>query len=356
MREIYVPDAFFLVIGMSALDGSRVRIAGVSEIPATRGLDIVQSILLLEQNQIEAAECLLVKTLELLGWGSWMELHGFIELARLRSQQGNEAGVREILQRMSRLGPQHAACAEAMEVWFSLDGWLDDPQVRARAETWTKKYTPDPTFPFALGIGPYHRDAEYLCNLTWARIQIALGHFQEASMFIGPALQTATVCGLVFRVAELSVAQALIYDGQGKSAAALKKLEEALGIAETCGYTRCFDDTANLERLLQQAAQRNIHAPYARQLLTSFHRLRPKQTTEGIVIKEERHPSLVDPLSERELEVLRLLAAGLPTAEVAKKLFLSPFTLKAHTQNIYTKLDVHSRIEAINKARELDLL
>jgi DNA-binding CsgD family transcriptional regulator len=56
------------------------------------------------------------------------------------------------------------------------------------------------------------------------------------------------------------------------------------------------------------------------------------------------------------LEVLRLLASGLPPAEIAKQLFLSPFTLKAHTQNIDAKLGVHSRIEAINKARELDLL
>ena len=71
---------------------------------------------------------------------------------------------------------------------------------------------------------------------------------------------------------------------------------------------------------------------------------------------DKGHPDLIDPLSERELEVLRLLAAGSPPAEVAKKLYLSPFTLKAHTQNIYTKLDVHSRIEAINKARELGLL
>lgn len=69
-----------------------------------------------------------------------------------------------------------------------------------------------------------------------------------------------------------------------------------------------------------------------------------------------KHPKLVEPLSERELEVLRLLASGLSTAEVAKKLFLSPFTLKAHTQNIYIKLGVHSRIEAINKARELDII
>lgn len=61
-------------------------------------------------------------------------------------------------------------------------------------------------------------------------------------------------------------------------------------------------------------------------------------------------------MRERELEVLRLLAAGLSPSEVAQILFLSPFTLKAHTRNIYTKLDVYIRIEAINKARELKMI
>jgi len=329
----------------------------VPEIPAARGLDIVRSLILLERNQIEEAERLLVKTLELLGWGSWMELHGFIELARLHYLEGNETGVQEILQRMSRLGPQHAACAEAMEILFDVKRSLDDPQVRARAETWTNKYTPDPAFPFALGIGPYHRDTEYFCNLTWARVQIALGHFQDASIFIGPALQTARECGLLFRDAELSITQALIYAGQGNLSAALIELEKALEIAETCGYTRLFDDNPVLDRLLQQAAERKIHTQYARQLLTSFHLMRGKRKTAGTVSKVEKgQPGLIDPLSERELEVLRMLAAGLPPAEVAKRLFLSPFTLKAHTQNIYSKLGVHSRIEAINKGRELDLL
>jgi LuxR family maltose regulon positive regulatory protein len=208
-----------------------------------------------------------------------------------------------------------------------------------------------------LGIGPYHRDAEYFCNLTWARVQIALGHFQDASLFIGPALQTARECGLSYRIAELSVAQALVHDGQGNSAAALNELEKALETAKACGYTRFFDSRPELDRFLQQVAESKIHAPYARQLLASFHSLRSKRKTAGTVAKAKRDgPSLVDPLSERELEVLRLLASGLPPAEVAKKLFLSPFTLKAHTQNIYSKLGVHSRIEAINKARELDVL
>lgn len=327
------------------------------EIPAVRGLDVVQSIILLERNEIDEAERLLVKTLELLGWGSWMELHGFVELARLLHTQGNETGVKEILQRMSRLGPQHVACAEALEVLFDVKRSPNDPLVRSKAEAFAKRHVPDPSFPFALGIGPYHRDAEYFCNLFWARIEIALGHFHEASIFVTPTLQIARERGLLFRVAELSIMQALIDHGRGNPSAALKELGEALEISETCGYTRFFDDGPELDKLLQQAMEGKIHAKYARQLLASFQSTRARKTANGTVPRlESRQSKMADPLSDRELEVLRLLASGLPPAEVANKLFLSPFTLKAHTQNIYGKLAVHSRIEAINKARELGLL
>ena len=109
------------------------------EIPAARGLDVVQSILLLERGQNEEAERLLVRTLEQLGWGSWMELHGFIELAHLRHRQGNSAGAQEILMRMSRLGPQHAACAEALDVLFSVKKSVNDPQVRAKGRNLDKE-------------------------------------------------------------------------------------------------------------------------------------------------------------------------------------------------------------------------
>jgi ATP/maltotriose-dependent transcriptional regulator MalT len=346
---------------------SGVETSSTPEIPAARGLDVVYSLILLERGQLEEADRLLVETLELLGWGSWMELHGFIELARLRHALGKETQAQEILQRMNRLGPQHAACAEALEILFlaaneftkdiadSMAASPPDLTARARAKAWTMGYTPDPSYPFALGIGPYHRDTEYICNLAWARVQIALEHFQPAASFISPALQMARERGLHFRVAELSLAQALLHAGQGNPSAALLSLGDALEISQTRGYTRFFDDSPALDRLLQQAVENDIHATYARQLLASFTTRRI--TPSSIALKSEKsQPGLVDPLSERELEVLRLLATGLSPAEVAKKLYLSPFTLKAHTQNIYSKLDVHSRIEAINRARELGLL
>lgn len=343
------------------------------EIPATRGLDIVLSLLLMERNQLEEAENLLVKTLELLGWASWMELHGFVVLACLRYLRGNFAGAQETLQRMARLGPQHAACAEAYQILLDVKRSLEDPEVRLKAETWAKKNVPHagphPVSPFALGMGPYHCDAEYFCNLAWSRVQIALKHPQEASIFIGPALQSARERGLLFRVVELSIAQALIDDVLGHPSAALDELGNALEIAETVGYARIFDDGPALDRLLKQAVERDIHSQYARHLLALFIRMPASEKTIGTSAQKEKGQSalvepdsrqansmLVEPLTERELEVLRLLAGGLTPAAVAGQLYLSPNTLKAHTQNIYSKLDVHSRIEAINKARELQLI
>lgn len=90
-----------------------------NDIPAVRGLDVVLSILLLERGQFDEAERLLVQTLELPGWASWMELLGFIALARLRFLRGDAAGAEETLLRMAKLGPQHSKCAEALHILFA---------------------------------------------------------------------------------------------------------------------------------------------------------------------------------------------------------------------------------------------
>jgi LuxR family maltose regulon positive regulatory protein len=325
----------------------------VAEVPALRGLDIVQGMILLERGQVEEAEHIFFQSLDTLGWGSWMELLGFVELAQSQNLRGDDAGAQETLHRMTLLGPQHVACAEALQALFEIKRSPHDAQIRSRVELWAKAHSPDPAIPLSLGIGPYHRDTEYICNLAWARVQIALGHPGEASSFIEPALEIAKERGLLYRLAELAVAHALIYEELGDPAAALKELEKALEISGKCGYTRIFNQGPQLDRLLQQAIEKKIHAAYARQLLASFSRASGKANV--TTVKKEQ-PGLVDPLSERELEVLRFLADGLTPAEIAKRLYLSPFTLKAHTQNIYSKLEAHSRIEAINKARRLGLI
>jgi len=91
--------------------------------------------------------------------------------------------------------------------------------------------------------------------------------------------------------------------------------------------------------------------------LQVVHRIRQiLQDTQLASSQQTKKAVLLDPLSERELEVLTLMAQGLSNPDIAHKLFLSPNTLKAHAQNIYSKLNVHNRMEAVNKARELNLL
>jgi LuxR family maltose regulon positive regulatory protein len=105
--------------------------------------------------------------------------------------------------------------------------------------------------------------------------------------------------------------------------------------------------------LLQEAAKHGIAPNYVRQLLTATGR------PQGYAPTEDRTPvkqGLIEPLSERELEVLRLLATDLDGPEIARELVVSLNTLRTHTKNIYSKLGVNNRRAAIRRAEELDLL
>ena len=123
-------------------------------------------------------------------------------------------------------------------------------------------------------------------------------------------------------------------------------LERALRLAEPEGYVRLFTDLGpGLARLLQEARARSVMPSYVAQLLRAF--------GGGTVSVENVLP---EPLSQRELEVLALVAAGLTNREIAERLSISPETVKKHTTAIYGKLGVKNRTEAAARARALDLL
>lgn len=325
--------------------------------PTTRGLDTVLSLLLLDRGQFEQAERLLVRTLDVLGWASWMELHGFIILARLRYLRGNYPGVEETLSRMETLGPQHASCAQALRILFSMRTSSEDIQLRTRAEMWAKSYSPNPAAPFALGIGPYHCDVEYFLNLTWAQVQNALGNRNAALLFIEPALAEARSRQLTYRIIELSIAQVMAFNAAGDHVRAFETLRGALDLAEPYAYIRVFDEGPVLDRMLTQAAERNIHPQYVKRLLASFIRTPAQEKTAGIV-----HPKttviqgLVEPLSEREVEVLRLIADGYSNNQIADRLYITQGTVKRHITNLYGKLSVQTRTQAVARGREVGLL
>jgi LuxR family maltose regulon positive regulatory protein len=136
---------------------------------------------------------------------------------------------------------------------------------------------------------------------------------------------------------------------------ALASLERALALAEPAGYIRIFvDEGAPMARLLEQAVARGIGPSYAHRLLAALDASAPGEEGEGPPVS---HPQrLVEPLSRRELEVLRLLATELSGPEIAQHLVISVTTVRSHTRSIYGKLGVHSRYEAVARARELGLL
>jgi len=160
--------------------------------------------------------------------------------------------------------------------------------------------------------------------------------------------------------------EALAWQETGNAEESCLALTECLALAQPEGYMRIFlDEGEPMKKLLAQwltyeqvhgAAQAETDAlrNYASHLLSQFN-LEPH----GAAAAEEKVPAaggLVDPLSQRELEVLHLIALGKTNQEIARQLFVSPGTIKAHTASIYRKLDVANRTEATARARQLRIL
>ncbi|HUG16885.1 MAG TPA: LuxR C-terminal-related transcriptional regulator [Thermomicrobiales bacterium] len=148
--------------------------------------------------------------------------------------------------------------------------------------------------------------------------------------------------------------EALALDGlarwrRGERADALTCLEHAVRLAEPEGYVRLFADLGlPMVRLLQEARSRNVMPEYVAMLLAAC--------GPATALPDHAQRSLPEPLTAREQEILELLAAGLTNREIAERLFVSPETIKKHTGNIYGKLGVRGRTEAVARSRELHLL
>jgi len=143
--------------------------------------------------------------------------------------------------------------------------------------------------------------------------------------------------------------QALAYWRHGDHTGALTSLERALRLAEGEGYVRVFADLGlPMARLLQEARSRALLPDYVATLLEAFRGVPTTPApTEG---------ALPEPLSDREQEVLQLMAAGLTNREIAVRLVISAETVKKHVASVCAKLSVRNRTEAAARARELDLL
>ncbi len=150
------------------------------------------------------------------------------------------------------------------------------------------------------------------------------------------------------------VLQALAYQAQGEMDTAVQMLAETLTLTEPEGFIRLFvDEGQPMAQLLSAAAVRGIMPDYTGKLLAAFEAETRKRQTQPALPPAQL---LIEPLSQRELEVLHLVAQGLSNREISERLFLALSTVKGHIQKIFGKLQVQRRTEAVARARELGLV
>ncbi len=201
-------------------------------------------------------------------------------------------------------------------------------------------------------------------HITLARVLLA--HYATdsdrdslhgATGLLQELLSAADAGGRTGSVIEILVLQAIAHHAGGDIPGALAPLERALTLAEPEGYVRVFvGEGPPMAPLLIAAATQHPGSDYLRRLLAACADDRDAETTGTTRDDPRRGPGLVDALSERELDVLRLLATDLDGPDIARQLFVSVNTMRTHTKGIYAKLGVNNRRAAIRRAEELDLL
>jgi LuxR family maltose regulon positive regulatory protein len=311
--------------------------------------------LLREWNRLDDAEEILTDGMEFLARGMQVPAdevtQGYMTLARLKQARGEYGKGLATLEAFKQLARQHYYVPHILDQVAAFQAQIELAQGNlAAAVDWLEKS--------GLSTGnaevPYLRERGYL---TLARVRIAQGRSDSATPLLGETLslleqlqKSAESKARMGSVLEILVLQALALDAQGKRAEALAVLERALKLAAPEEYIRLFVDEGKPMRLLLRDAQaRGIIPEYVATLLTAF----GEPTATRLPAKPG---SLIDPLTEREREVLALLLEGGSNREIARRLVLSINTVKRHIYNICGKLGVQSRTQAIVKARKLNLL
>jgi LuxR family transcriptional regulator, maltose regulon positive regulatory protein len=277
-----------------------------------------------------------------------------VAMARIREAEGDLDGALDLLHEAERLYVSDLSPSVRPVTALKTRVWVAQGRL-GEALDWVREQ----------GLST-HDDLSYLRefeHITLARILLEryksdrAGHsLFEAMGLLARLLRAAEAGGRTGRVIEILALQALAHDVQGNISAALIPLQQALMLAEPQGYVRIFvDEGPPMAQLLEQAAKHGIAPNYVRQLLTAFGKAEDSTPVNQVLLAQRTH-SAIEPLSERELEVLKLLATELNGPEIAHRLMVSLSTMRTHTNNIYSKLEVNNRRAATRRAEELNLL
>ncbi|UCG23834.1 MAG: AAA family ATPase [Chloroflexota bacterium] len=315
-----------------------------------------------EWNELNEAGRLAKDGIELTkqGFAFW-GIGGFIVLALVRQAEGEVVAAQ-------------AAMDAARELAIRFDATdLDDRSVELfQARIWLAQGDVEATGRWAArlkdggaGVTPRSRQQGQIAGwyvvheseqIHLARLRLAQGRPEAARRLLAGLRPPAASHGRTGTVIAIDLLLALTWQAMGDLAHALDTLEGTMALAEPEGYIRIFlDEGPAMAALLRQIPPDSAVAAYARRLLAAFE---PAETKVGArsEIVDVAGQALPDPISEREMDVLRLLPSHLTSTEIAAELNISPNTARFHIKNIYSKLNAHNRAEAVAQARQLNLL
>jgi LuxR family transcriptional regulator, maltose regulon positive regulatory protein len=321
-------------------------------LPASSAAHVGMGKLLREWNELDAATGHLREGIELGERGGNVEivLDGHLTLARVKEARGDHLGAAGELETARRLAERQ----EAGRWVASVSAWQATLWAKQGDRWAASRWLAECGLSVEEDLG-YLREFEHI---TLARVLLTLDEHDDAARLLERLLGAAEAGGRAGRVVEVLVLESLLFSARNDEPRALDALRRALARAEPEGYIRTFVDegapmAAMLKRLLRVSGDpkggggSEVSPEYVRRLLAV---LASPGSTPGLA------ELLIEPVSERELEVLRLAASGASNREIAANLFLSLDTVKSHLKHVYNKLGVHSRAQATARARELDLI
>ncbi|MBA4368025.1 MAG: hypothetical protein C0403_10370 [Desulfobacterium sp.] len=296
---------------------------------------------------------------------------GYASLARLAFvEKSEELKFQSIIEKIERLDPFLPGAnkyAAALKIRFLLDKNNDHSVYLRSAEELTQK--------LGIHFDQNKKSGDHRNGLKWNRaaqfslIRLCIKQniffqkvspiidFQEAEQFLRCQVQLSEEKGHRSTVVEVRILQALLYSSIGKVDTSIVALEKALTIAEPEGYIRIFlDEGEIMGKLLAEMVKRGRCINYAGKLLRLIDNDRDLQKRPKTLVSSSPSYELIEPLSKREVEVLRLLSTGMSNQETADKLFIARNTIKRHVNNIYGKLAVGNRIQAIHRAKEIEII
>lgn len=288
-------------------------------------------------------------------WGHFYNLiDAYLTLAQVQQRRGDAAGVTQTMAAAQQLLEDAAARVKRMPMPLlendvgSIARLLEAAQAHLRlsdgdvagAAQWMRRWMQEYDVS-ENDIFPY---------MMRPRLLIAQHRYDEALSMLERALEWMLARHRPAEAVHIYILQARALHARGSAAQALSPLERALQLAEPGGYLRAFVDAGEpIEALLRQmyaSGSLSIAPDYVARILAAF-RQESKQAATG---------ELLESLSDREMEVLRLIAANFSNQDIADTLVVSLNTVKTHVQRLYGKLSVNSRLEAVERARELGLL